>query len=155
MLLAALGQEPPPPHARDVSICRYRTSGSLTAPRFAALLGGALVVAAVPASAQFAETILNANQGDDTAWLIDFRTGERRAIVGTHITPPRPSSAARAVRGRFVRPTNQLAASPLGLQPQPIATSIGRDLKQRATQSPKIGLKPFHRLGHEFRRPDK
>jgi YVTN family beta-propeller protein len=50
-------------------------------------LGLGTVGAVAPAAAQANGTILAANQGDDTVWLIDLATGERRAIVATHIAP--------------------------------------------------------------------
>lgn len=39
------------------------------------------------AAAQTTGTIIVANQGDDSVWLVDLATGERRAIVATHIAP--------------------------------------------------------------------
>ena len=48
----------------------------------AAFLAAPVVAQEVPTG-----TLLVANMNDDSVWLLDMKTGERRGIVETHIAP--------------------------------------------------------------------
>jgi YVTN family beta-propeller protein len=84
--------------ANEIEMTGHTLSPSSVAPRTPRVLASTAVVGALalavatvgvtpPVNAQSNGTILAANQGDDSVWLIDLATGERRAIVSTHIAP--------------------------------------------------------------------